>query len=390
MSETRRDPRWEVGAIARPLPAIGATMPCGRVYDIMDKVGAEAGLAVVEDGKPVGLASRKILMQNFAHPVTFALYEARPISLLMRRDPLIVETATPIDRVTELIATEKESALDEGFIVVDRNRFAGIGTISDLLNQSVKKARQQITELDRARAEAVRASESKSKFLANVSHELRTPLNSILGFTELIADGAAGEVTDKQAEYLGDIQKSGRRLLALINDLLDLSRAEAGRLELEEVTVELPLLVEETQRILMPRARTKNLALETGPVDAVTITGDEQKLLQVLINLANNAVKFTPEGGRITLGCTRADDGGAQMFVADDGPGIAEADRERIMEPFGRGRDTFTRQSEGAGLGLALTRILLELHGGRLTLDSRPGEGTRVTAHLPTSRVRTP
>ena len=388
MTQSCGDAQWHVGTIARGLPAVRPEMNCGRVYAMIQDLGAEVGLAVVENGEPVGLASRRQLMKSFAHPVTFALYEARPVSLIMQKAPLVVEATTSIDRVTELIATEKESALDEGFIVVDRGRFVGVATVTDLLNLSVTKARQQIDELDAARAEAEHASQSKSRFLANLSHELRTPLNSILGFSELIAAGAAGKVTDKQAEYLGDIQNSGRRLLSLINDLLDLSRAEAGRMEIEEDPVDIGLLLHEAHRTLMPRAEMKGIALKVSAPEDLEVQGDEGKLLQVMLNLIGNAVKFTPAGGRVSLSVDLRGDGGVDLHVVDTGPGIPEEDLARVLEPFGRGRDSMVRQSEGAGVGLALTRVLLERHGGDLGLDSKEGVGTRFTAGLPASRVR--
>ena len=387
MTETGRTADWAIGQVARPLPAVGPEMPCGRVYARMQELGASAGLAVVQDGCPVGLAGRRRLMHQLAHPVTYALYENRRIALVMEQAPLIVDAATSVDRVTELIATEKVSALDDGFIVVDAGRYVGVGTITELLNLSVEKARSQIHEIDAARAAAERASDSKSRFLANLSHELRTPLNAILGFAELIESGTAGAVTDKQAEYLGDIQNSGRRLLTLINDLLDLSRAESGRLELHAESVELDILLSEAHRTLMPRAKAKGLSFEIARHAPLVIRGDEQKLLQVLLNLLNNAVKFTPEGETVRLSSEVAADGGVALHVVDTGAGIPEGDRARIMEPFGRGRDQATRRAEGAGVGLALTKVLVEAHQGELALNSEPGAGTRFTVYLPPARV---
>lgn len=388
MTESTSDPPWRIGAIAQPLPAVPSDMPCGRVHALLEAVGADAGLAVVRDGAPVGLAGRRRLMQQLAHPVTYALYHSRRVALVMQPAPLVVDAATPVDRVTELIATEKESALDDGFIIVDQGRYVGIGTITDLLGLSVRKARSQIVELDQARAAAEHASESKSRFLANLSHELRTPLNAILGFAELIQTGAAGAVTDKQAEYLGDIQNSGRRLLTLVNDLIDLSRAESGRLELAAESVELDVLLAEAHRTLMPRAAAKGITLELAGDAPVVVCVDEQKLLQILLNLLNNAVKFTPEGGTVRLASAFVEaDGGVDLHVTDTGAGIPEADRAHILEPFGRGRDRVTRAAEGAGIGLALTKVLVAAHDGRLHLDSEVGKGTRFTVHLPPERV---
>jgi len=387
MRQANPHDKWSVGALARPLPPVTPEMTCREVFDRMRDTGAEAGLAVVDGERLLGLASRHNLMKNFAHPVTYALYENRPITLLMRRDPLVVERRTGIDRVSELIAKEKASALEEGFVVVSGGRYLGIGTTADLLDLSVRKAREQIVELEAARAEAERASKAKSSFLANLSHELRTPMNAIMGFTELIASGAVGDVNAKQAEYLQDVQTSARRLLGLINDLLDLSRAEAGRLELEETPTDLNALIREACRVVMLRARDKGVALACDLPCEVQVHVDERKLLQVILNLLTNAVKFTPSGGRVRISVHAESDGGVRVDVADTGVGIPEADRQRVFEPFGRGRGAQTLQAEGCGIGLSLVRILVEIHGGTVTLDSEEGAGTRVSVRLPASRV---
>jgi two-component system cell cycle sensor histidine kinase PleC len=380
--------QWCVGALVDPLPTVTLDTPCWRAFDIMKTAGTRAGLAVLDDRmRPVGLAPVETLLRNFSHPVTYALYELRPISLLMRDDPLIVDVSTPIDRVSELIATVNPSAADEGFIVVKDDVYAGIGTVLDLLNLSVLKQREQIAELDAARNQAERANLAKSTFLANLSHELRTPLNAIIGFSDLLASGVAGYINVKQAEYLDDVRRSGNRLLQLIGDLLDLSRAESGRLDLEEGDIRLDGLVEETCRSLMLRARDKQITLTCDIEVRPIVRGDERKLLQVLLNLATNAVKFTPEGGRVMLELVAGKDGGIAVRVIDTGHGIPESDIARILEPFGRGRDAYTRKSEGAGIGLALSRVLLEMHGGKLDVASQEGEGSCFAALLPAERV---
>jgi len=382
------DTHWRVGEIARAFPTVTGERACGRVYALMQDLGTEAGLAVVGDeGHPVGLASRRRLMKEFAHPVTYALYENRPVALLMAQDPLLVEADTDIDRVSELIATEKGSALDDGFIVTRDGVYAGIGMVSDLLRLSVAKAREQVVEVEAARQEAERASRSKSRFLANLSHELRTPLNAILGFSELVSSGAVGPVNEAQAEYLGDIRGAGRRLLDMINDLLDLSRAEAGRMELNETTFDLAELMEEARRVLRLRAQNKGVSLICEARPGIVVRGDDQKLLQVILNLATNAVKFTPSGGSVRLNVGQRADGGVELQVIDNGPGIPEADRARVLEPFGRGRDAERGKTEGVGIGLALTKILTELHGGCMDLDSTVGVGTRMRVCLPPARV---
>lgn len=192
-------------------------------------------------------------------------------------------------------------------------------------------------------------------------------------------------MTERQQDYLNDIHASGHLLLRLIDDLLDLSCAEAGKLEIVEEAVDLAVLVETATRILEPRARARAQVLRVElPARPLRLRGDERKLLQVLLNLGTNAIKFTPTGGRVVL---RAGAGPEPFLeVEDNGVGIAESDLTRVLETFGRADDPFTRRTEGAGLGLSLCRVFVELHGGRLDLHSRRGEGTRVRATLPSAR----
>jgi two-component system cell cycle sensor histidine kinase PleC len=388
MSRCDRSVVQAADTVPQMLPTVEPDMTCGQVFARMHAVEAKVALAVVQDGRPIGLASRTTLLKAFAHPVTYALYENRPIRLLMRRNPLIVDWDTPIERVSELIANDKPDAVDEGFVVVESGRYLGIGTVLQLLDLSVGRAREQIQELDAARKVAETANQAKSTFLANMSHELRTPLNAVIGFSELLASGTAGPVNARQAEYLADVQRSGRRLLDLINDLLDLSRAEAGRLDLNEEAVEPGAILEEVERMLTLRAAEKTQRLDTDLRTDRRVWADERKLLQIALNLATNAVKFTPAGGRITIGAGDTADGGLALWCHDTGEGIAAAEIEQVMEPFGRGQGALARQTEGSGIGLALVRVLVELHDGRLEIDSAPGQGSIVTAAFPPDRVR--
>nr|WP_242468799.1 ATP-binding protein [Rhodovibrio salinarum] len=305
----------------------------------------------------------------------------------MNRDPLVIEAEDTIDRVSERIANDHPDAVDDGFIVVEDGRYLGIGTVLALLNSSVQNARTQIAELEVARTVAEHANQAKSTFLANMSHELRTPLNAVLGFADLLATGTAGPVSDRQAEYLRDIQSSGQRLLDLINDLLDLSRAESGRLDLVETRVDPTCLIEEVQRMLAPRVLGADIVFATEIATDAWVTADERKLLQILMNLATNAVKFTPSGGSVTMGAELQDDGGMLLWVRDTGVGIPSEELETVMTPFGRGREAMARQIEGSGIGLALTRVLVELHGGHLFLESAPKQGTTACAVLPAERT---
>jgi signal transduction histidine kinase len=227
------------------------------------------------------------------------------------------------------------------------------------------------------------ASAHKSEFLANMSHELRTPLNAIVGFSQVLKEGLFGSVNEKQDEYLDDILSSADHLLSLINDILDLSKVEAGQVELEIAPFSLRESLE--RGVVMVRERAMRHAITIGSeLDpaADLVEGDERRIRQVVFNLLSNAVKFTPEGGRIDVFTARKD-GRILVSVSDTGPGIAREDQERIFEEFQQARAQNGERPEGTGLGLALSRSLVELHGGRIWVESEPGEGSTFTFTLP-------
>jgi signal transduction histidine kinase len=227
------------------------------------------------------------------------------------------------------------------------------------------------------------ANRHKSEFLANVSHELRTPLNAIIGFSEVLGERMFGELNEKQAEYTDDILSSGRHLLSLINDILDLSKIEAGRMELEVTTFHMPDAIENA--ILLIRERANRHGIKLGRVidDRLgDFTGDERKVKQVLVNLLSNAVKFTPEGGQIKVEATQGDSA-AIISVTDTGIGIAPQDHEAIFEEFRQVGTNYAQKREGTGLGLSLTRKFVELHGGKIWVESEAGKGSTFTFTLP-------
>src|SRR2546422_813358 len=217
------------------------------------------------------------------------------------------------------------------------------------------------------------ADRHKSEFLANVSHELRTPLNAIIGFSEVLIERMFGDLNEKQDEYLKDIFASGRHLLSLINDILDLSKIEAGKMELELTRFDLPAAIDNALTLVKGRAANHGITL-TPDVDRRLgeFVADERKLKQVLVNLLSNAVKFTPEGGRVEVQAARAV-GGVEISVGDTGIGIAAEDQELIFEEFRQVGSDYARKREGTGLGLALTKRLVELHGGRIWVKSELG-----------------
>src|SRR5438132_13931072 len=215
-----------------------------------------------------------------------------------------------------------------------------------------------------------------------MSHELRTPLNAIIGFSEVLYERMFGEINDKQAEYLSDILESGRHLLSLINDILDLSKIEAGRMELEPSEFDLPSAIENTLILVRERAQRRGVQLgRTVDERLGIIRADERKVKQVLLNLLSNALKFTPERGEIDVRA-RVHNGDAEISVADTGVGIAPEDQEAVFEEF-RQVGATARKVEGTGLGLAISRKFIELHGGRIWVKSQPGTGSTFAFTLP-------
>ena len=275
--------------------------------------------------------------------------------------------------------------MDERLQQIASGDFAGRVEIPnrDELGALAANLNRMSEELGRLYQQLEAASRHKSEFLANMSHELRTPLNAIIGFSEVLLERMFGELNPKQEEYLQDIMTSGRHLLSLINDILDLSKVEAGRMELEPSAFDLPAALEGCLTLVRERATRHGITLGlTVDEDLGQIVADERKVRQVVLNLLSNAVKFTPEGGRVAVGAARAD-GGVEVSVSDTGIGIAQDEQEAIFEEFRQAGSDYTRKREGTGLGLALSRKFVELHGGRIWVKSEVGKGSTFTFTLP-------
>jgi signal transduction histidine kinase len=242
-----------------------------------------------------------------------------------------------------------------------------------------------LRDLEVANRQLEVASQHKSEFLANMSHELRTPLNAIIGFSEVLTDRMFGELNEKQEEYLKDIYASGTHLLSLINDILDLSKIEAGRMELELTDFDLPTALGNALTLVRERAGRRSIALHTSIDNRLgEIQGDERKIRQVVLNLLSNAIKFTPEGGRIEV-AAEPKAGLVEVSVSDTGVGIAPEDQEKVFEEF-RQVGTADKKAEGTGLGLALCRKFIELQGGRIWVKSQVGAGSTFTFTVPARR----
>ena len=252
-----------------------------------------------------------------------------------------------------------------------------LGAIRDITGR-----RQAAEDLRRARDQAEAATRAKSQFLANMSHELRTPMNAILGYTELIADNIYGEVPEKIRETIERIHNSGRHLLHLINDVLDLSKLEAGQFKLSLDDYSMKDVVDNVIASVESLGAEKGLALRTSiPVDLPVGKGDEQRITQVLLNLLGNAIKFTDQG-EISVQVSEADSAFV-VSVSDTGVGIAEDQQRNIFEEFHQVDDSITRRKGGTGLGLSITKRIIEMHGGQLRVESKPGGGSTFSFTLP-------
>ncbi|MEO5844963.1 MAG: GAF domain-containing protein [Caldimonas sp.] len=306
----------------------------------------------------VPLSLRRIATATHNFSIAFApmLWEGRGVGAIqVSRDP----PAPFSDKELTLLKT----FADQAVIAIQNSR---------LFNEIQAKSR-----------ELEMANKHKSEFLANMSHELRTPLNAIIGFSEVLSEKMFGEVNDKQLEYLLDIHTSGHHLLSLINDILDLSKIEAGRMELDLATTSLPMLLDNCTTLVRERANRQGLVLALEVEDGLgDWVADIRKLKQVVINLLSNAVKFTPAGGRVTLRARRLEHA-VEIAVVDTGVGIAVDQQALVFEEFRQAGGDYLRKSEGTGLGLSLAKRFVELHGGSMRVESAPGHGSTFAFVLP-------
>jgi signal transduction histidine kinase len=268
----------------------------------------------------------------------------------------------------------------------DLDRRDGLHASFDAMVQELERKNAALAEaLDKSES----ASRAKSEFLANISHELRTPLNAIIGFAELIMTEMHGPLgSERYRDYIGDIRDSGSHLLRIINDILDLSKAEAGKMDLAEDLVDPADIIASVCRLVRHRTEAARLEITTQVAPGLpALRADERKLKQILLNLLSNSVKFTPAGGRIAIEAEVSPADELRIAVRDSGIGIPAEDIERVLEPFAQVDASLSRKYEGTGLGLPLVKAMVELHGGRLELESRPDEGTCATLVFPAARV---
>jgi len=334
-----------------------------QMNELVNRADAEM-LQGIDESRAVYSASRWAVVGLSIGSVALALLLGYAIS------SSIVEPVKQIDaRLSEIAAGD----FSRHVAVENRDE---LGTLANNLNRMNDELNHLYQQIDAA-------NRHKSEFLANMSHELRTPLNAIIGFSDVLKERMFGELNDKQAEYIEDIHSSGRHLLALINDILDLSKIEAGRMELHQSRFELRSALDTALILVRERALRRRIDLRLDlQADAGYVTADPQKIKQVLVNLLSNAVKFTPEGGTVTISA-RSAPAAVEIVVRDTGVGIAESDQALIFEKFRQvhGIDGLAR--EGTGLGLALARQYVQMHGGTIRVESAPGAGSTFTVTLP-------
>jgi len=319
---------------------------------------------------------------------------ARPSLLLY----LVVLTAVPVqglfaaETFTRSACMVMVAPLYVGFVALisSRNRKRARAAIMLAQERDTLMAELVMAKLesDRGREQAEAANRAKSQFLANMSHELRTPLNAILGFSEIISSRIFAKDEERTVEYASLIHTSGKHLLALINDILDLAKIEAGRWQLQETELSLHAVASDALQQVMWRAQNDKIVLENAVDPALeTVYADERSIRQILLNLLSNAVKFTPENGSVKVFARRQADGGMMVGVTDTGIGIAPEDQAKVFDSFGQGKHDVAIADKGTGLGLTIVKGLAEAHGGSVHLKSEVGVGTTVTLRLPAARV---
>jgi two-component system cell cycle sensor histidine kinase PleC len=377
------------GQIALALPALSVHQTCGDVFEwLLANPQVPAAAVLDESGHVAGLVNRLIYLARYARQYAPELYSRKSVLKLACSEPLLVDENVPVGDLGATLLMENPDAIIECFVVTRRGRYLGIGTGEALLRGKVDLAQTREQELNQALNAATASSKAKGDFLALMSHELRTPLNAIIGFSEVMSGEMFGPLGHgRYKEYARDVHGAGRHLLALINDILDLSKAEAGKFDLSCEEIVPADLLNECLRLMRGRAAEAGLRLEHQFAPGLpNLIVDRLRLKQILLNLLSNAVKFTPAGGQVTLSADCDAQGQFLLAVRDTGIGMAPEAIPLALEPFRQIASPFARNAEGTGLGLSLVKSLIECHGGTLELDSALHRGTVARLTLPAAR----
>ncbi len=384
-SQERAPMSRTVRSLLHDAPILDPQLTGSEVYDLFHDDPDLLVCAVVEDARPIGLVSRNAFFLKMADMHGRALFGRRPITYLMNREPLTIEDDRPIVDLSGRIVTDRPSALFDGFVITRDGRYLGVGTGVDLMGvlhqESEERNRKLVAlaeQLGRARIEALAAAQAKSEFLATMSHEIRTPLNGVLGVAQLLIESGLDPERLKLAET---IRNSGEILLRLLNDILDLSKIEAGRMDLEVTSFSAEEIADDARRLWRARAEEKALTLRVHCESGAgrRLEGDPVRIKQILFNLIGNAIKFTDAGSvdvvmrLVPIGRGRT---ALRAEVRDTGCGVPEAARAKLFTSFTQADGATTRKFGGTGLGLAICKRLVELMGGMIGFESEAGQGS--------------
>lgn len=327
---------------------------------------------------------------------SFCAIDIKPRSWTEVEIQVLTELAASAQREIELRSAARASAQLAAEL---EQQVEEAHALEEELEETNAELQVSIAEAELARKAADSANAAKSSFLANMSHELRTPINAMLGYTQLIEMGLAGAVTDQQREYLQRLRTSSTHLLNIVNEVLDVSKAESGRMHVTEQLLQAETAIATAISLTLPQAEAHGIQLVSSDaeVDSTAYIGDEQRVTQILVNLISNAIRFTPTGGSVSVQCDTVEHASASLHltsrgpwarinVSDTGMGIPFNQQEEIFEPFVQAENGLTRTRSGTGLGLTISRTLARLMGGDLTLESEPGQGSTFTIWLPASR----
>jgi two-component system cell cycle sensor histidine kinase PleC len=379
------------GMLAARTPTFDEHTTCGEVFEWFVANPAIPAVAVLDShtGRVRGLVNRFIFFARYARQYVHELFSRKSILKLANLTPLVVDADVRLADLGATLLVENPDALIECFVVTRRGRYLGVGTGEALLTGKLKLLQAREEELSRALTAETRANAAKSDFLALMSHELRTPLNAIIGFSEVLGREMMGPLGHpRYREYANDVHGAGRHLLALINDILDLSKAAAGRFELHCEEVAPADIVAECVRLTRGKAHDGGLRLTSELATGLpNLVVDPLRFKQALLNLCSNAIKFTPPGGVVHIGASQAEDGSFILAVRDTGIGMSAEQIPVALEPFRQVASPFARNVEGTGLGLALVKSLIECHDGRLQIESTLHKGTTVRLTLPPERT---
>lgn len=391
-SITKVDPEgdWTAARLVAELPPISAAATCAQVFERLNDAKAPVAAAVVDDeGRVLGLVNRLRFLARYAQRFIPELFDPKPIMTIANPAPFVVDEHISISDLAAMITLDHPDALYDSFIVTRNGRYMGIGTGDALVRAKVDLLNAREEQLNQALVAAEDADRTRSNFLALMSHELRTPLNAIIGFSEVLAGEMFGaHAVKKYGEYARDIRGAGRHLLALINDILDLAKSDAGHLTLYSEPVDVPVLLRDCIRLLEPRAADGRVTVTLDIEDELpAIRADTLRIKQIVLNLMSNAVKFTMAGGEVRVFAGLDDKGGMEIAIADTGIGMAPEEIPIALEPFRQIESPLSRNVEGTGLGLSLAKSLAERHGGMLKIESAPGKGTTARLILPPGRT---